>query len=351
MNKDKKFLFIFTIIFFIIFIVLLSFIIFKNNKMQEKWTFFWNIFTWNLETIKDEVLSITLIEDKRNPETDLTWFIENLKINIPYISTAKIKKLDFSDSSVKEYLQKNNINNLPAIIFSKKDFDSVWENINDEIDIKKYLIQLNSGEFLLNIDANIYNPFTASARGFSTINRWLLENIKNDSFFMSDKNKKIIWLDYGDLACSYCKNFHKSWVIEEVLNLYDEEVTKTYNHLKVHDWKHFEVLECAADQKWEEWFFKFLKIFYEDWAYDLEWLKLRLAKWLYDLEKLDDCLLNWNKTEKVNMQSERAIWVFWIKSTPTSVFINTETLEYKIVSWFTESLWKEPYIKAIESLK
>lgn len=345
---NKKWILVFIIIYLCLFWIVLIWISFKNKDTQN--TFSGNTFSWSIKyNTQDKKISIKIIEDKRNTETNLDGFLENLIKQIPELENSEIKKLDFSDDSVRIYMEKNYIKTLPAVIFSTDNFDEIFLE-NQKISIKNYLTKMENWEFYLKIWAT-YNPFTASARWIPILNKNTLEAIKTDSFFVDWNDKKIIWLELWDLSCPFCQAFHESGIIEEILKDYSSEISKTYNHLIVHPGKHFETLECLVEQWWKEWFFKFIDIFYKDWVYKEDDLEIRLVKDLYDMEKIKTCVSEWKFVNKIENQSKRAVNEFWVRSTPTSVFINTETWEYKIISGYTENFWKEPYIKAIESIK
>lgn len=353
MKKDKKLIFAFMLFFPIVFFLLLFFV-FQKNKSVSNENSSWTTLTWWLlvdENFNSRDLSITFISDKRNPETDLSSYIENLKSQVTAVSNAKIKTLDFSDSSVKEYLQKNNITTLPAIIFSTNEFDTSEDSkLNPEYDIKRYLTKMSSWEYFLNIWA-IYNPFTASGRWLSILNKNVLESIKNDSFFVWENNKKIIWLEYSDLSCSYCQLFHKSGVISEIMKEFNWEISRWYNHFVVHAWKHFEVLECFSEQKWKDWFFSLLDKSFEKWIY-LENDLINEAVSLWANKKIIwECLASSKFSDKIESESKRWLEVFGIWWTPASVFINSETGEYKVVRGFSEKEWKKPFIDAINMVK
>lgn len=340
MKKENVFIFLGI---FVISLIFILFLVFNQNKKISENTGSWSLFSWSIsrENKKEEIL--TLIEDKRNNEVDMTVFLENLKKQVPSISEFKLKKLDFSDSSVKEYLEKNSIKVLPAVIFST-------DNFPDETWIKSYLTKLETWEYNLDIWA-VYNPFLASDRWLSMIDKNIIDNLKKDSYFENWNDKKIIWLEYSDLACPYCQDFNNSWIIEEVLKDFDWQISKTYNHLRVHEWNHYEFLECLAKENSEKEFFSFIKKSFKSKISNTNDLLNEVEKSWLNKEKIENCLIEENFSEKVNFQTLRALENFWVKSTPTSVFINSETWEYKVVSGYTKDLWKEPYLKAIENLK
>ena len=207
MSKEKIFLLISMIL-----LLWIGAFVFMQNSLERETSWSGTLFSWALQvndnTKENSQLVLKFIEDKRNPDTNL---------------------------------EKNNITKLPAVIFSTNDFD-------EETEVKKFLTKMDSSEYYLEIWA-IYNPFTASARWLQILNKNVLESIKNDSFFENENNKEIIWLEYSDLSCIYCRNFRNSWISEEILKNH-KNISKTFNHFIAHktqDKKFFEVLECSAE--------------------------------------------------------------------------------------------------------
>ena len=211
---------------------------------------------------------------------------------------------------------------------------------------------MDSSEYYLEIWA-IYNPFTASARWLQILNKNVLESIKNDSFFENENNKEIIWLEYSDLSCIYCRNFRNSWISEEILKNH-KNISKTFNHFIAHktqDKKFFEVLECSAEQKGKDIFFSLLNIWFKNSIFDKGSLVTEAIKLWVDKQKLETCLLESRFATKVESQDKRATESFWVTWTPTNIFINAETWEYKIVAWFDEKTTKEQLEEAIKSVE
>jgi hypothetical protein len=80
--------------------------------------------------------------------------VEQLK-SMPSTSKVEIQILDFSDSGIESYLKENNIKELPAFIFSTKNFDTSKDPTVDPTtgqvtsSITNYLTELPSGEYSL----------------------------------------------------------------------------------------------------------------------------------------------------------------------------------------------------------
>lgn len=348
MDNSKKIIYVSFLIFFVFLSFLLVFV-YKENKKIKKET--WSFMTWVFSEEKKEKLVIKLISDKRNKETDLTSYESALKNNYEVFASSTFQKLDFSDDSVKEYLQKNNISTLPAIIFSTNEFDlekKVDESGLEIPNLKNFLSKMNTWEYFLNIWA-VYNPFTSSDRWLSILDKNALEAIKNDSFFENWNDKEIIWLEYIDLACPFCQKFANSGIKEKIMKDYSEKISKTVNNFRFHSGNHYEILECFAEQKLN--YFSLEKQAFSKNIFKEEDLKKEAWLLWIDTKKLETCLSENKFSKKVDDETKRAISTFGIKSIPTSVFINSKTWEYKIISGFDESKWEKIYLDAIEAVK
>ena len=205
------------------------FIIFKKEKSQDEILVIssGNIEEKNTEKI-DEKLSLTLISDKRNPETNLDSYLEILKIQNDFLQDIEIKKLDFSDDATKVYLQKNDIKTLPAIIFSHNNFE-VFPDFETWLPtIKDFLSEMKSGEYYLDIWAN-YNPFLASDNGFEIVNENYLEELKN--IFLWEK--EIVLLKYFSETCEFCQEIEKSNILQNykdlILEVKNEKIKEIFN--------------------------------------------------------------------------------------------------------------------------
>ncbi len=202
--------------------------------------------------------TMVIISDKRNSSVDIELLIKDLK-NVTAIKNMKIEQYDFFDNNVEKFLKDNNINVLPAIIFTS---DQVDENID------QYLTKLNDNSYSLNIGSS-FNPFLKRIqKWFKVIDKDLLKEIKANSYIDWNKNAKITWLEYSDLECPYCAKLHNSDVESSLKEKYNDDLNIIFNHFplgfhkKAIPWAN--ILECVWQEGWSEAFYKILKYAYKN---------------------------------------------------------------------------------------
>ena len=202
--------------------------------------------------------TLILISDSRDSSFPVDQIVTGLQ-EIETVKNMTVVEYDFSDNGVEEFLNQNNINALPAIIFAKKDVD---------VNVNNFLVRLNDNAYSLNIWAT-FNPFQKlSEKWFKLIDKDLLEQIRNNSYIDWNKNAKITWLEYSDLECPFCAKLHNSDVEYTLKAKYGDDLNIIFNHFPL--WFHQKalpaanILECVWELGWSETFYKILKYAYKN---------------------------------------------------------------------------------------
>lgn len=341
-QENNNNIFIIIIIVLLVIIAILAFMIWKNS-----WTNNWNTIdpvnnTWaNVSNDIKSDLKITVIDDKRCTNCQTEDILAQLE-QIPFVSSAAIEKKDFSDESVAKYLTDNEINFLPAIIFSTNDIE--------DNDMKQYLTSLNSWEYSLSIIWAKYDPFAErSDKWFLLIDKEKLQEIKSESYTRWNADARITWLEYSDLECPFCAMFHKWTVDEDLTEKYWDNLNKVFNHFPLDFHKNAmpwaEVLECLWEQLWSDAFYNLIDISYAsanqlpDWNIDTsassskDFLIEEAVKLWADKDTLESCVNDETYQEKITKLMNNWSLLFWVTWTPWSVLINNETWEYEVISW------------------
>ena len=326
MKKEKQDILIIIIAVLLIIIALLWFFLWKNynkalNNNDDKITTD-NTSVWQLNNIK-----IKIINDKRCSECDLAKLISDIK-SVPALTNVEIEKKDFSDKWVKEYLTKNNIKVLPAMIFNKNQIDS---------GIDKYLMKISSGEYSLQIWAN-FNPFVKrSDRWLPILDLEKLKEVKENVFIKWNENASVTWIEYSELECPYCSKLHDDWTDKDLIKKYGEDLNIIFQHfpLEFHEnalpWA--KILECLWEQKWSESFYALIKESFLEKKSGQDFLIGEAVKLWANKEKLKECSDSDKYEDKITKQQE--VWknIFWITGTPWNIIISNKTWEYIIISW------------------
>lgn len=191
-----------------------------------------------------------------------------------------------------------------------------------------------------------------SSKWYKIIEKTIIENIKNNSFINSNSNAKISLIIYSDLECPYCAKLHNDWTTKKLEEKYWNDLNIIYNHypLSFHNNAIIaaEILECSANQKWSEAFYKLIEISFEKLNSNKEFLINESVKLWVNKDELNKCIENSLFEEKINTQMQKWENIFWITGTPWIVIINNETLEYEILWW---AYPVDNFIEIIENIK
>ena len=210
----------------------------QDTKYKTHWHSFWFGFMSALSIVLFLLLTGTITEHvsfKKLPKKDTT-----IK------KSTKSKSLPLSSESFKQFIQENNID--------RKKFDTCLNNKKHEADVQD---DINSGKeanvkgtphsFVL-IDNAIYEiPGAYSEKGMREFFNDLLANknprakdiskkiklkpVDSNDWIRGNSNARITVIEYSDLDCPFCKQFHKS-----VMNLvkdYPKDVRWIFRHMPI----------------------------------------------------------------------------------------------------------------------
>jgi len=308
------------------------------------WFFLGKMTSWNgwVSTGNYDDLTIKVIKDARDSTFDTDTVLKEMKL-LPSISNAEIEVVDFSDKGVKEFLQENKIDTLPAFIFNTNNFDVSADPVQMGQDgqpapkINGFLQKLPNGEFYLEIGAT-YDPFVErSDRGFRMLTKEQLESIKKDVYVKGNADAKITWLEYSDLECPYCAKLHATdGTPKTVTEKYGDELNIIFNHFPLYFHNNAqaaaEILECVGSQKWSDAFYSLIETSFTSANSTKDYLIDEAVKLWADKTKLNKCLDDKTFAKKTADQMQAGTDIFGVTWTPGNVLINNETLEYEVLS-------------------
>jgi len=315
-NKNNMF---FIIIFLLIWLSVWSFFVWKNignlsNKCEAP-----------IENDKEIVIDnssveVVVIDDSRCTNCFTQEILEQLK-TLEFLEWVNFSVVDFMDEWVSDIMQENWITKLPAILFNTN-------SLSDK-EFVSFLQETNSWLYSLDLGAQ-FDPFASrSDRWFTILEEWILNNILSNSYFLWDNNSELLWVEYSDLNCSYCKKLHDEWTHDILLGEFWDKLSYTYNYFPVFNQEAPKILECIAEQNQEEYYNVIKKAYLEN-KTDKNWI-LSLVKDL-NLDSIDECLESWKYDEKINLHME--LWsYFWVTWTPSNIIINTVTWEFEKLPW------------------
>lgn len=326
MEKNQNNILYIVIIVLLLIIAVLAFFVWMILWWKNPLTVnVWNTWTWvsnSTWTVASEDIELKVISDKRCTTCNTEELLTQLK-TLPFMRSAKIEQVDFSDAWVEDILKANEVTKLPAFLFNTN-------NVSDN-DFKSFLTKTPSWLFNLNVWSS-YDPFVKrSDRGFMLLDKDLLKSIKENSHTYGNKDAKITWIEYSDLNCGYCAKMHNEWTHDTLFKKYWDKLSWDYQYFAIFNKEGPEVLECMIEQKWEDILYPTVKEAYKQSKTDKAWL-VSLVPWI-DEKKLDECITGGKYKERI--ENHMKVWgeTFGVTWTPWNIIVNNETWEYEKLPW------------------
>jgi len=149
--------------------------------------------------------------------------------------------------------------------------------------------------------------------------------LTNDDHILGNLQAKIKIVEFSDLECPFCKNFHS--VMQQVVNDYDGQVAWIYKHFPLDSLhpkarKEAEATECAAEQgKFWEYTDRLLEITPSNNGLDLDQLPQIAEELNLDLAQFNACLDSEKYAGKIEDHYRQAVQA-GAAGTPYSVLID-----------------------------
>lgn len=289
------------------------------------------------------------MQNKKNIIT-LLWICILLSL-INIFATYLI--VNYETSNISENVSKTVFNNI-----LENEYKKFWWKANYDMLNK---IQAESMPKII----EQYNTKKSSWNAQSTNSTQIQNDSQNTSITIVDASKTIAWkkvtktkdwlyvvwnpdakislIEYSDLECPSCNQFHYSWVVEQLLNFYSDKLNFTFKHYPLK--KHTQALmeaqtaECVWEIWWADKFYTFVINTFANskstWtSYTIERMLELVSKLWLDSNNIKTCLDE--EKFKSKIESQISEWnSLWVNSTPTLIIKNNETWTTKLLLWTT----------------
>lgn len=328
-KKTNNLLYIIIIVLLVL-IAIMAFFMWKNlwkdwdtSKSPDDKT------TTSTKTGNSEAITITVIDDKRCTSCMTAEIVSQIK-KVPFLEWSKFIEKDFSDKWVSDYIKENKIQKLPAIILSSNEIDDQWQ-------MQPYLKELADKQYSLEIWSS-FDPFAKrSAKWFLTIDKTVLNKIKENTYLKWNKDAKITWIEYSDLECPFCAKLHNSDVPTKMKETYKDNVNIYFNSFPLEFHKNAmpgaRIIECLWEQKWANAFYSLIEKSFTDEKSDKDFLIAEAVKLGANKANLEKCVTDWKYDKKITEQQSFGTATFGISWTPANILVNNDTGEYEVLSW------------------
>ena len=154
-----------------------------------------------------------------------------------------------------------------------------------------------------------------------------------------DANSQILWFEFSDVECPFCKKLHQQGTVKDILAQFDGKIAFTMMHFpltQIHTTaqKGSETLECVYEM-YKDKYASFKESVY---AMDLstkptwETLSAMITTQGMDANKIKTCVDSGKYASEVQAQMDLGSKLFGIQWTPGNVLVNATTKKYVVIS-------------------
>ena len=172
----------------------------------------------------------------------------------------------------------------------------------------------------------------------------VISDLKNNTFIKWNTWALITIIEFSDLECPYCIDYHKKNISNQILKNYWDRVNYIFKNfpLPAHKnaKKESEAAMCVKNLGWGEKYLEFIDEIFNNSKWWWEWFDLNnlttvAEKMWVKKNEFEECYNNWTYTSDVEIEFEQ--WIkLWINSVPSNIVINNETWEYLLLSEIPE---------------
>ncbi len=249
-----------------------------------------------------------MINDKKHNSVDL---IASLLIGFTFSAFSFIFSGIYFENKVKNIIDEK-----------LKNTESVSTNKNDNSKNNE-LTDLNQDGKIDLLDEAILKQQKEKEKQISE-SRANLTTIKDDDYFIGNKDAKIMILEYSDSDCPYCSSYHKT--LKKLLEDYSDKIVWVYRHFPL-DSLHpnsrgkAEAFECAGEQGK---FWDLVNKSYENQKASLSDFETWVSDFGMNVNQYKECVSSKKYADKVESQYKDA-QKLGASGTPFSLFVGDKS--------------------------
>jgi protein-disulfide isomerase len=163
-----------------------------------------------------------------------------------------------------------------------------------------------------------------------------LTAITKDSYMRGDKSASILWIEYSDLECPFCKRLHDSGAIKNLEAKHGNKLAFVFKHypLPFHPTALPAALsaECVGELGGSTKFYDFIEKIFVKGTPSASVIDAVITEVGADAKKVKACVDAQKYKAKVDAHMAEGSTKFGVNGTPGNVIINTKTGKYEVIS-------------------
>lgn len=180
------------------------------------------------------------------------------------------------------------------------------------------------------------NGQTAEPKATGTLSQDDIAGVLKNTYIKGDKDASIIWIEYSDLECPFCKRLHDSGAIKNLEAKYGDKMAFIFKHypLPFHPTAlpAAQAAECAGEIGGGAKYYAFVEGVFAKGTPTQDVIDTVLKEIGVDAKKVKTCVDSSKFKERINASQSEGSSKFGVNGTPGNVLINTKTGKYEVVS-------------------
>jgi protein-disulfide isomerase len=160
--------------------------------------------------------------------------------------------------------------------------------------------------------------------------------VMKDTYLRGNKDATILWVEYSDLECPFCKRLHDTGAIKNLETKYGSKMAFVFKHypLPFHSSAMPAALtaECVGELGGSTKYYAFIEGVFSKGVPTQDLMDGVLKDIGVDAKKVKSCVDSGKFKDKINASQSEGSSKFSVNGTPGNVLINTKTGKYEVVS-------------------
>lgn len=196
---------------------------------------------------------------------------------------------------------------------------------------------LESQEKMLNGEQPADNTQpTAEPKATGSLSQDDIAKLTKDTYVNGDKSAQILWIEYSDLECPFCKRLHDSGAIKNLEAKYGNKLALAFKHypLPFHPtaMPAAQAAECVGEAGGASKYFAFIESIFSKGTPSQDVINAAVKEGGLSADTIKKCVDSGKFKARVDAHMAEGSSKFGVNGTPGNVIINTKTGKYEVVS-------------------
>ena len=177
---------------------------------------------------------------------------------------------------------------------------------------------------------------TAEPKATGSLTSDDIAKLTKDTYVKGDESAQILWIEYSDLECPFCKRLHDSGAIKNLEAKYGDKLALAFKHypLPFHPtaMPAAQAAECVGEAGGSAKYFAFVESIFVKGTPSQDIINAAVKEVGLNADTIKKCVDSGKFKSRVDAHMAEGSSKFGVNGTPGNVIINTKTGKYEVVS-------------------